>query len=450
MAEAATFKGSFMRVFKKSWPGFLAAVLLGVFIGVGTSVQAGKGPETRLPIEDIRNIAQVIDQIKRAYVEDVDDSELLENAIHGMLSGLDPHSVYLTPDDFAELREDTTGKFGGLGIEVTMDENGFVKVVTPIDDTPAYEAGIQAGDLVTMLDDKPVKGMTLTEAVEIMRGAPGTDIVLSVAREGEPKLLKIRITRDVIKVTSIKRRLIEPDYGYVRISQFQDRTGDDFINAMKKLADENENELKGLVLDLRNNPGGVLGASVEVVDALISEGLIVYTEGRLPNSEIRYNATKSNPSGDLNLVVLINGRSASASEIVAGALQDHKRALIMGTQSFGKGSVQTIMPLGEKRALKLTTARYFTPSGRSIQAQGIVPDIEVERATLTKVGGGRYYKESDLQGHLENGDEEGGDGESSEESAEPAEEKPLSERDYQLYEALNVLKGMAIVKAQQQ
>lgn len=443
-----------MTLVKSRWLGFLAAGIAGLIVGVGMSVHAGRGPETQLPIEDIRNISQVIDHIKRAYVEEVDDSELLENAIHGMLTGLDPHSTYLTPDDFKDLREDTSGKFGGLGIEVAMDETGYVKVVTPIDDTPAYRAGVEAGDLVIQLDSKPVKGMTLMQAVEIMRGEPGSDILLTILRDGENKPLEITITRDVIKVTSIRKRMIEDGYGYIRISQFQERTGKDFVTALKELREENESELDGLVLDLRNNPGGVLQASVEVVDAMVTDGVIVYTEGRLPNSEIRFNATSSNPSEDLNIVVLINGGSASASEIVAGALQDHKRALIMGTESFGKGSVQTILPLGEKRALKLTTARYFTPSGRSIQAQGIKPDIVVERATLTRQKGLNYYKEADLSGHLENpnGEEEAtkesADDEQAAEtvSSDKDDDDDLAVSDYQLYEALNILKGMTIVK----
>ncbi|WP_428242816.1 S41 family peptidase [Gynuella sp.] len=431
-----------MNTMKKTWIGFIAAGLLGLFIGIGTSVEAGKGPETRLPIDDIRNLAQVIDHVKRSYVEEVDDQKLLEDAIRGMLAGLDPHSSYLTPQDFADLREDTSGKFGGLGIEVSMDETGFVRVVSPIDDTPAFRAGIQAGDLITVLDDKPVKGLSLSQAVDIMRGEPGSTIMLTVVRSGESKPLEIKIKRDVIKVTSIRQRMLESGYGYVRISQFQQRTGPDFVSAMKKLRDENGGELNGLVLDLRNNPGGVLNAAVDVVDALISEGLIVYTEGRLPDSEFKYSATSGDASDGVNLVVLINGGSASASEIVAGALQDHKRAVIMGTQSFGKGSVQTILPLGENRALKLTTARYYTPSGRSIQAQGIVPDIAVERGKLN-LEESRFFKESDLQGHLEN--DTAASGEAGKANGDPEAEKNLAETDYQLYEALNMLKGMHIV-----
>ncbi len=438
-----------MMVFKGKWLGFVAAGLLGLVIGIGTSVHAGRGPETQLPIEDIRNISQVIDHIKRAYVEEVDDKELLNNAIKGMLNGLDPHSTYLGTEAFTDLKEDTSGKFGGLGIEVAMDETGYVRVVAPIDDTPAYRAGIMAGDLVIQLDSKPVKGLTLFQAVDLMRGEPGSDILLTVVREGAGKPLEITITRDVIKVTSIRKRILEDGYGYIRISQFQERTGEDFVDAMKELKKESGGELSGLVLDMRNNPGGVLHASVEVVDALIEDGLIVYTESRIPSSKMSYKASPSNPSDNVPLVVLINGGSASASEIVAGALQDHKRALIMGTQSFGKGSVQNIIQLSKDSAIKLTTARYFTPNGRSIQAQGIVPDIEVQRATLTREDSGRFYSEADLSGHLENPNGEEGETSAEDSSEIPADavtKEDLATTDYQLYEALNVLKGMAIAK----
>ena len=434
-----------MRLRNGTWLGFVAAGLVGLLFGIGMSVNADKNPNVSLPIEDIRSLAQVIEHIKKSYVEEVDDQELLENAIDGMLSGLDPHSTYLKAEDFSDLREDTSGKFGGLGIEVQMDENGYVRVVAPIDETPAARAGILAGDLITFLDGEQVKGLSLTEAVDIMRGDPGEPIVLTVVRKGVNKPLQIEIVRDVIKVTSIKSEVLEEEFGYIRIRQFQERTGQDLVAALKNL--QKEAELKGLILDLRNNPGGVLSASVDVVDALLSEGLIVYTEGRVANSESKYFATSSNPSNNLSLVVLINGGSASASEIVAGALQDHKRAIIMGTQSFGKGSVQTILPLSEDRAIKLTTARYYTPNGRSIQAQGIVPDITVERAKLTKQTGAEFYKEADLNGHLDNpnGNESGNEVSSKEREEEvSAEEKPLSERDYQLYEALNLLKGIAI------
>jgi len=313
-----------MKLIRNPWLSAIAALVIGVSIGIASSVHAERS-QTSLPVEDVRMFSQVLERIKQAYVEDIDDSVLIENAIEGMLSGLDPHSDYLTPDDFADLRESTRGEFGGLGIEISLDENGYVQVVSPIDDTPAYRAGMQSGDLITRIDDTPVKGMTISEAVNLMRGAPGTDIRLTVAREGESQPLEIDITRDIIQVTSIRNRMIEPGVGYVRISQFQQRTGRDFIDAMASLREQNNGPLDGMILDLRNNPGGVLQASVDVVDALISQGLIVYTEGRLPNSASEFEANSDDPSDGVNLVVLINGGSASASEIVAGAIQDHKR-----------------------------------------------------------------------------------------------------------------------------
>jgi carboxyl-terminal processing protease len=415
------------------------ALIIGLAVGITSGVQADN--ETQLPIDEVRMMSQVLERIKQSYVEEVTDEELIEAAIEGMLTGLDPHSDYLTPDDFKDLRESTSGEFGGLGIEITMDETGFVRVVAPIDDTPAFRAGMQSGDLISQIDDTPVKGMTINDAVGLMRGKPGTSLVLTVLRDGESGPLEVSITRDVIKITSVRNRVLEPGYGYIRISQFQERTGSDFVDALNKLHDEADGELKGLVLDLRNNPGGVLQASVDVVDALISEGLIVYTEGRLPNSESRFTARRADPSKGVNLVVLINGGSASASEIVAGAVQDHRRGLILGTQSFGKGSVQTILPLDHNHALKLTTARYFTPNGRSIQAQGIIPDIEVKQATVTQDDNDAFYKEADLAGALDNPNGDG-NGEAEEEEAQT-----VSTDDYQLYQAMTVLKGLAILNA---
>ncbi|WP_040556593.1 S41 family peptidase [Reinekea blandensis] len=428
-----------MRLIRNPFLAATTALVIGIAVGMTSGVRADN--EIQLPVDEVRLMSQVLERIKQSYVEDVTDEDLLEAAIEGMLTSLDPHSDYLTPEDFQELRESTSGEFGGLGIEITMDETGFVRVVAPIDDTPALRAGMQSGDLITQIDDTPVKGMTINDAVTLMRGEPGTSLVLTVLREGESGPLKIEITRDVIKVTSVRSRMLEPDYGYIRISQFQERTGRDFEEALESLHDEAETELKGIVLDLRNNPGGVLQASVDVVDALISEGLIVYTEGRLANSESRFTARNRNPSRDVNLVVLINGGSASASEIVAGAIQDHKRGLIIGTQSFGKGSVQTILPLDQSHALKLTTARYYTPSGRSIQAQGIVPDIVVKQGSLTQNDSDAFYKEADLAGALENPNGEADEGD--QDSA--AETENLAENDYQLYQAITVLKGIAIL-----
>ncbi|EAR09574.1 Periplasmic protease [Reinekea blandensis MED297] len=437
--EQKNWKGTLMRLIRNPFLAATTALVIGIAVGMTSGVRADN--EIQLPVDEVRLMSQVLERIKQSYVEDVTDEDLLEAAIEGMLTSLDPHSDYLTPEDFQELRESTSGEFGGLGIEITMDETGFVRVVAPIDDTPALRAGMQSGDLITQIDDTPVKGMTINDAVTLMRGEPGTSLVLTVLREGESGPLKIEITRDVIKVTSVRSRMLEPDYGYIRISQFQERTGRDFEEALESLHDEAETELKGIVLDLRNNPGGVLQASVDVVDALISEGLIVYTEGRLANSESRFTARNRNPSRDVNLVVLINGGSASASEIVAGAIQDHKRGLIIGTQSFGKGSVQTILPLDQSHALKLTTARYYTPSGRSIQAQGIVPDIVVKQGSLTQNDSDAFYKEADLAGALENPNGEADEGD--QDSA--AETENLAENDYQLYQAITVLKGIAIL-----
>ncbi|MGZ4991805.1 MAG: S41 family peptidase, partial [Methylobacter sp.] len=369
------------------------------------------------------------------------DKKLLEDAIRGMLSGLDPHSAYLAADEYQELKEGTTGQFGGLGIEVTM-ENGFVKVVSPIDDTPAQRAGIKTGDLIVRLDDQPVKGMTLADAVKLMRGEPGSKILLTVVREGVEAPLKITITRDIIKVKSVKNRMLEKGYGYVRISSFQSGTGESLKEALAALKKENGGNLKGLVLDLRNNPGGVLNAAVEVSDAFIKSGLIVYTEGRIENSEMRFNAAPDDLIDGAPMVVLINAGSASASEIVAGALQDQKRAVIMGEKSFGKGSVQTILPTSNGAAVKLTTARYYTPSGRSIQAEGIEPDIALGRVKLESLEKTEFkpVKEADLSRHLQNGK-----GKETQEEVQEKERETL-EKDYPLYQALTLLKGISIIK----
>ncbi|BBB31251.1 S41 family peptidase [Neptunomonas japonica] len=392
-----------------------------------------------LPLEELRRFSEVFDRIKNSYVEPVDDAKVLEDAIRGMISGLDPHSSYLEPEAFDELREHTSGEFGGVGIEISL-EDGFIRVIAPIDDTPAVKAGIKAGDLITRIDDEPVKSMGLDGAISRMRGKPGTEIVLTVLREGEDKPLSIKVVRDVIKVTSIKHKMLGEQYAYLRITQFQGNTGSDLKKTLYEIQEKNASSLQGIVLDLRNNPGGVLQAAVEVVDAFIDKGMIVYTQGRLANADTEFMATEDVVSATVPMVVLINGGSASASEIVAGALQDHKRAVIMGTGSFGKGSVQTILPLTQRRALKLTTARYFTPSGRSIQAQGIQPDVVVEEAELKKVQGRNFPKEKDLSGHLFNGQaEQLKDNELAEA------QKGLSQRDYQLYEALNLLKALTIV-----
>jgi carboxyl-terminal processing protease len=425
--------------------------VLGLLVSVGGNVLAEResaGNEAEdtsvLPFEDLRTFTEIFGRIKRDYVETVSDKQLLEHAIRGMLSGLDPHSDYLTVDQYKELQEGTTGQFGGLGIEVTM-ENGFVKVVSPIDDTPAQRAGVKAGDLIVRLDEQPVKGMALGDAVKLMRGEPGSSILLTIVREGEEAPLKISITRDIIKVKSVKSRLLEKNYGYVRISSFQSGTGEGLRKALEELSTENTGKLRGLVLDLRNNPGGVLNAAVEVSDIFLEKGLIVYTEGRIENSEMRFNAAPDDLLEGAPMVVLINSGSASASEIVAGALQDHKRAVIMGDKSFGKGSVQTILPTTNGGAVKLTTARYYTPSGRSIQAEGIEPDIQLDRIKLETVEAPDFkpVKEADLSRHLKNGTKNKDEASMKQEGEE---KKDLATTDYPLHEALMLLKGISILK----
>tara|TARA_B100001540_G_scaffold171839_1_gene151721 strand:+ start:42 stop:1307 length:1266 start_codon:yes stop_codon:yes gene_type:complete len=389
----------------------------------------------KIPIEQLKAFSEVYMKIKKDYVEKVDDEKLFDDAIKGMLEGLDPHSTYLNEKDFEDLQIGTRGEFGGLGIEVTM-EDGYVKVVSPIDDTPAYRAGVKAGDLIIMLDDKPVKGLTLSECVDIMRGKVGTSLELTIAREGENKPLKVKIIRDTIKVKSVKYDILDNNYGYLRITSFQSKTGSSLKNVLLKI--KKKNNLKGIVLDLRNNPGGVLGAAVEVSDTFLDQKkMIVTTSGRMSDAINEFKSSSNDFAKDIPIVVLINGGSASASEIVAGALQDHRRAIIMGTQSFGKGSVQTILPLTRKTALKITTARYFTPNGRSIQAKGITPDIIVNEMKFEKKDEVEFLKESDLTGHLDKNSKKEKNGTSFKNSKYAD--------DYQLSEALNLLKGLNIL-----
>jgi len=433
---------------KQSLPPALAAALLvlaGVFAAAQSALaetadEAAKG----MPLEELRVFAEVFGRIKNDYVEPVDDRQLLKFAIEGMLSGLDPHSAYLDEEDYRDIRVGTSGEFGGLGIEVGM-ENGFVKVIAPIDDTPAQRAGVRSGDLIIRLDDQPVKGMTLDEAVKLMRGKPGTKIRLTIVREGQDKPIVINVVRDVIKTVSVKQRMLEPGFGYVRLSQFQARTPEDMVSGIGGLKREAGGKLKGLVLDLRNNPGGVLNAAVAVSDAFLTNGTIVYTEGRIRDSQLKFKAAPDDILEGAPIVVLVNGGSASASEIVAGALQDHQRAVIMGQQTFGKGSVQTIVPVNERTAVKLTTARYFTPNGRSIQAEGIVPDIELGNVRLTRgEDSATQLKEADLAGHLSKPEDNGGNGAAK--KAATGAGKDEDESDYALSEALNLLKGLAILR----
>ena len=398
-----------------------------------------------LPLEQLRELSYIFDRIKSDYVEEVADKALMENAIQGLLSGLDPHSSYLKPDEYKELKISTSGEFGGLGIQVDM-EDGLVKVISPIDDTPAFHAGIKAGDMIIKLDDKLVKGLSLNDAVNLMRGKPGSKIEITLIRKDEANPLVFKLERSIIKVNSVKHRMLEKDFGYIRISTFQANTAESLETALKKMQKENKTNLKGLVLDLRNNPGGVLNAAADVSDTFLEDGLIVYTKGRMENTASEFRARSGDLLSGAPMVVLINGGSASASEIVAGALQDQKRAVVMGEKSFGKGSVQSIQELPNGGAVKLTTARYFTPSGRSIQAEGIVPDIALKPYTLTESASKdiKRIKESDLAGHLNNPNDKAG------KKLLPKDEKSNTEAevvdDYPVTEALNLLKALNIVQ----
>jgi len=447
-----------MSFFKRDLGLITTGAVIGASLIFGQMVFADR-PESPadLPLDDLRTFSEVFGRIKNNYVEPVEDKQLLQGAIRGMLDSLDPHSAYLDLEDFKDLREGTSGEFGGLGIEVTM-EDGFVKVVSPIDDTPAARGGVEAGDLIVRLNDTPVKGLSLNEAVDIMRGKPDTKIKLTIMREGVNKPVIIELTRAIIKVTSVKSRSLESGYGYIRISTFQTHTSKSMQEAIDNLKQENDGELKGLVLDLRNNPGGLLTAAIDVSDAFIKKGLIVYTEGRVPDANQEFSAKPTDKLNGAPIVVLVNGGSASASEIVAGALQDHHRAVIMGTKTFGKGSVQTVMPLTNSTAVKMTTARYYTPSGRSIQAEGIVPDIILSGIKVSASEAPEFsrLREEDLSKHLENGngnkpteDEETPvvDDDVNELSTDSTEKEdpPLAVTDYSLSEALNLLKGINIL-----
>lgn len=457
----------------------LAGVLAGAALTVNLSAIADKDAATALPIEELRAFTDVFARIKNDYVEPVEDKKLITEAINGMLTGLDPHSTYLDAEGFKDLQVGTQGEFGGLGIEVGM-EDGFVKVVSPIEDTPAFKAGVKPGDLIVKLDDTPVKGMSLNDAVKRMRGKPGSKIKLTIARKGADKPIIVTLTRAVIKIRSVKFQSLESGYGYVRVTQFQEHTGELLAEALTKLYKDNKEPLKGLILDLRNDPGGLLNGAVAVTAAFVKpDSLVVYTEGRTEDAKMRLTASRENylrpmqldymknlPEGvkQVPMVVLVNSGSASASEIVAGALQDHKRAVVMGTRTFGKGSVQTILPIGNGTAIKLTTARYFTPNGRSIQAKGIEPDIVVEDPSMPSESEGLGVREADLDKHLSNpnGEEElpaskpgtsikapvdkpGTDGKDKKPLAlEPGE--VVSKNDFQMNQALNLLKGLQILQ----
>jgi len=452
-------------------------LLAGIAISLNFPANADKGvppAASALPLEELRSFADVYGAIKQGYVEPMDDKKLITYAISGMLANLDPHSAYLDAEELKDLQVNTQGEFGGLGLEVGMEE-GVVKVVSPIEDTPAYKAGLKPGDLIIKLDDTLVKGMTLSDAVKKMRGKPKTQIRLTVFRKGESKPLEITVTREIIKVQSVKSKSLPDGYGYLRITQFQEETNADLVKHLEKLTKQEKNGLKGLVLDLRNDPGGLLTSAVGVSAAFLPpKVLVTSTDGRTEDAKRRFTASpedyqrgrkddvmKTLPAlaKTVPMVLLVNGGSASASEIVAGALQDHKRAIIMGTQTFGKGSVQTVIPLSGNTAIKLTTARYYTPSGRSIQAKGIVPDIIVEE-TANGEPRGNFLREADLERHLTNDKDNSADPKpearpkaKSDKKGKADEEEDVrtpiefaSKDDYQLSQAVNLLKALQIVK----
>ena len=448
--------------------------IIGVLISLNLPVFADKSEKNNLPIDELRTFAEVFGKIKSDYVEPVEDKKLINEALNGMLTGLDPHSSFLNLEDFKDLNQATQGEFGGLGIEVGM-EDGFVKVISPIEDSPAYKAGLKSGDLIMKLDDASTKGLTLNDSVKKMRGKPGTSIVLTVLRKGESKPLTFNLVRAIVKSQSVKGKLVEPNYAYVRVAQFQEHTGEDLAKLLKNLRQQNKAPFKGILLDLRNNPGGLLNAAVGVSAAFLPKGdLVVYTEGRAPDSKMHLTAVpgdylkgggKDDYLKDLPedirttpMAVLVNNGSASASEIVAGALQDHKRALIVGMQSFGKGSVQSILPMNNGTAIKMTTARYFTPNGRSIQAKGIVPDIVVDDGSDPSF----MTKEADLTNHLSNPKDADANAAPKDKDTKPVKKpeedkkktsdtpsgpiEPASKADKQFQEAMNILKGLQIIQ----
>ena len=387
--------------------GWLTAValafLLGVFFSGGRTVERVSASAPKESYEGLETFTNILSIVQKNYVEEVDTKRLVEGAINGMLASLDPHSAYLTPELYKELQVETKGAFGGLGIEIT-NRNGMLTVVAPIEDTPAARAGIKPQDIILKIDGEFTKDMSLVEAVKKMRGPKNTKVRLTIKRENPAQLLDVTLTREVIKIQSVKSHTLPGGYGYLRITQFQEHTDDDVEKALHQL-EKDTGGMRGLVLDLRNNPGGLLTQAVKISDEFLDSGLIVYTDGRLENQKQKYFAHKANTWGDFPMVVLVNGGSASASEIVAGALQDHKRAMVLGTQTFGKGSVQTILPLDENSALRLTTARYYTPNGRSIQAKGIEPDVVIEegkQVTNAKGGdaSGTMLREANLPRHL--------------------------------------------------
>ena len=391
--------------------------------------------------QELQLLTDVMTIVRRSYVEEVPLKDLIYGAIDGMLLSLDPHSGFMPPEIYTEMKVDTRGQFGGLGIEITV-RDGILTVVAPIEDTPAARAGLEAGDQIIKIEGQLTKNMEIMEAVRLMRGEPGTSVTITVMRESFDKLKDFSLVREIIKVMSVKSSLLQDGYGYIRLAQFQERSSQDLAAALADLQKASQSDLKGLILDLRNNPGGLLDQAVEVADLFLREGLIVYTKGREAEAQMEFSATAAGTEPEYPLVILINGGSASASEIVAGALQDHGRAVILGTQSFGKGSVQTIIPLSDQSGLRLTTARYYTPRGTSIQAKGITPDIEVQTLELTDAAEGDQLRERDLKNHFETGQLPAPD---KGESALPLDES--FRKDYQLMRAFDLLKGWQVFQA---
>ncbi len=429
---------------------FATAVLAITIFAMASGWLAGQVSARQEDYENLEDFASILAMVRRHYVDDVTTQRLVDGAIRGMLNALDPHSAYLPPDAYKELQVDTRGSFGGLGIEITL-RDGVLTVVSPIEDTPAFRAGVVAGDQIIKIEEEFTKDMTLMQAVKLMRGPKGTGIDLTIRREGEPDWIELTIVREVIRIKSVKHRELEPGYGYLRLTQFQERTAREAVKAIEELSANSPDGLEGLVLDLRNNPGGLLSQAVNVSDIFLDSGMVVYTEGRLDSQAQKFFAHKRNSRTDFPMIVLVNGGSASASEIVAGALQDHRRAIVLGTQTFGKGSVQTILPVqggdaaDSKSAIRLTTARYFTPNGRSIQATGITPDIVMEQRVevAAEEAGGGTIRERNLPRHLENGPEEPVDEEP--EGAAAPEQDP--DGDTQLERALDLLKSWNVFKS---
>ena len=422
--------------------GTVTPIVRAVVLSAGLMLSAGSasGDESNpLPVDQLKAFGEIFDLVKEQYIRPVDDRELLEDAIRGMVGGLDPHSAYLTAEEHEELQEGTSGEFGGLGIEITA-EDGLIRIITPLDDSPAFEAGLLPGDLVTRVDGESVRDLSVTEAAKRIRGQPGTPVTLTIVREDEDGPLEFTILRDIVEVASVKSELIEPGFARIRISRFQTQTGARLLEEIRRVEEANGGPLSGAVVDLRNNPGGILSGAVAVADAFLDDGLIVYTEGRDPGSREEYYAKPSDFLGGIPIVALVNGGSASAAEIVAGALQDRRRAVIAGTRTFGKGSVQTIVSLGDGSALKLTTSRYYTPSGHSIQARGIIPDIELPALRIEAAESRNSILEGNLPGHLES------------DAGAPAQTPPatasesLAVEDFPLFQAINLLKGLALLR----